>query len=310
MAESGAQCWAIALSEEITPNEVHSRRCLDQEIAVFRDAAGHVQALEDRCAHRRAPLSLGRVTDRGLIQCGYHGWTYDGGTGRCVAIPNLSKSENVPARYGVRKYRTLEQNGFVYVGAGVEEGSDSLRPPFADLPGHSTGGHTLLTLSHETFTWALLDGPWVMLNLGDVTVVPDHRIGDPHSTQDEDHIVTDYAAEWTRNLAGQDGGLPDPSFILRMTFARPTGMASIQLLNEAEETLVHAHVASLPMHAGVTAVRWRYVVTPLGAKALQAPTFSITDRPSPVELLKLTDLGIKAWRGLSFAARAGSPSLP
>src|SRR6201996_2696350 len=120
---SGTQCGAIALSEEITPNEVHGRRCQDQEIVVFRDAQGHVQALEDRCAHRRAPLSLGRVTERGFIQCGDHGWTYDGGTGRCVAIPNLSKTENVPARYGVRKYKSLEQNGFVYVRLGVEEGT-------------------------------------------------------------------------------------------------------------------------------------------------------------------------------------------
>jgi hypothetical protein len=186
-----------------------------------------------------------------------------------------------------------------------------LRPPFADLPGGVSGiGHILLTLPHETFTWALLDGPWVMLNLGEVTVVPDHRIGDPRLADGEDQVVADYAAEWTQKLSGHDGGLPDASFILRMTFAPLTGMASIQLLNDTEETLLHAHVASLPVHASITAVRWRYAVTPLGARVLKSPTFSISDRPSPSELLKLSNLGIKAWRALSSGARAGSQPLP
>jgi phenylpropionate dioxygenase-like ring-hydroxylating dioxygenase large terminal subunit len=52
--------------------------------------AGAVRAFPDRCPHRLAPLSAGRVTD-GTLQCGYHGWRF-GADGRCVEIPALGKS--------------------------------------------------------------------------------------------------------------------------------------------------------------------------------------------------------------------------
>ena len=64
-------------------------------------APGLALALEDRCPHRRVPLSLGEVKD-GRLQCGYHGWTFDGASGACTAIPHLTADERVPARYGAR----------------------------------------------------------------------------------------------------------------------------------------------------------------------------------------------------------------
>lgn len=57
---------------------------LDEEIVIVR-LDGEVAALADRCAHRFAKLSLGKVID-GAIQCPYHGWRYDG-TGRCLRMP-------------------------------------------------------------------------------------------------------------------------------------------------------------------------------------------------------------------------------
>jgi len=63
--------------------------------ALFRDASGRPRALLDRCAHRFAPLSRGSVQD-GRLQCGYHGWSFDGdGVGRCPSQPSLTCS--VPA---------------------------------------------------------------------------------------------------------------------------------------------------------------------------------------------------------------------
>jgi phenylpropionate dioxygenase-like ring-hydroxylating dioxygenase large terminal subunit len=55
---------------------------------LYRDRAGEAHALVDRCPHRNVPLSLGRVHADGTLECGYHGWRFDG-TGRCAAVPAL-----------------------------------------------------------------------------------------------------------------------------------------------------------------------------------------------------------------------------
>ena len=43
-------------------------------------------AMLDRCPHRAAALSEGRMTASGDLQCAYHGWTF-GADGACLDIP-------------------------------------------------------------------------------------------------------------------------------------------------------------------------------------------------------------------------------
>jgi phenylpropionate dioxygenase-like ring-hydroxylating dioxygenase large terminal subunit len=57
---------------------------------------GALVAFRDRCPHRLAPLSAGRVVD-GRLECGYHGWQF-ATTGRATHIPALSASVPVPPR--------------------------------------------------------------------------------------------------------------------------------------------------------------------------------------------------------------------
>ena len=64
---------------------------------------GRAAALEDRCCHRSAPLSLGELVGNG-IQCGYHGLVFDG-PARCVAIPGQSR---IPDDARVRSYPRRE----------------------------------------------------------------------------------------------------------------------------------------------------------------------------------------------------------
>jgi phenylpropionate dioxygenase-like ring-hydroxylating dioxygenase large terminal subunit len=61
-------------------------RVLDEDLIVFRGAAGRPAVLSNRCPHRGVELSLGRVR-AGTVACRYHGWRYDSG-GRCVEIPS------------------------------------------------------------------------------------------------------------------------------------------------------------------------------------------------------------------------------
>lgn len=82
-----------------------------EPIVIVRPQQGEIYALEDRCAHRQVPLSLGVVrNDR--LQCHYHCWTYDR-TGACVNVPYLDEGKQLPN--GVRSYPAREAYGLIFV---------------------------------------------------------------------------------------------------------------------------------------------------------------------------------------------------
>ena len=106
-------------------------------IVTFRDASGQSVALLDRCAHRNAPLSAGRVVD-GNIQCHYHGWQFDGG-GECKAVPGLCGAPEHAARR-VPSFTCRDSQGWVWVysEADVDPKSEPYEIPCADQPGYLT----------------------------------------------------------------------------------------------------------------------------------------------------------------------------
>lgn len=98
-----------------TSSELGRRKPLAIELmgaplVVFRDGRGRPGVLIDRCPHRNAPLSEGRV-HQGSLECAYHGWRFDAG-GTCVAIPGSSR--DVGGRRGVGSHATLERDGMVW----------------------------------------------------------------------------------------------------------------------------------------------------------------------------------------------------
>jgi phenylpropionate dioxygenase-like ring-hydroxylating dioxygenase large terminal subunit len=88
---------------------------------VFMRANGRAYALEDLCAHKGVPLSYGTCLAAGTITCGYHGWTYDLATGKCVAALSDGPDSPVAGRYSVKTYPVDERGGivFVYMGEGT-----------------------------------------------------------------------------------------------------------------------------------------------------------------------------------------------
>src|SRR5688572_19025646 len=101
-------CWyAAALSAEIGTRPF-ARTICGEPIVLFRTEGGRLAALEDRCAHRHAPLALGRVTGE-TIECGYHGLRY-ASDGRCVHVPGQA---SIPPRLLVAAYPVVERHGWV-----------------------------------------------------------------------------------------------------------------------------------------------------------------------------------------------------
>jgi vanillate O-demethylase monooxygenase subunit len=123
--------WIAATSAEVT-NVPFARRLLDRPIVLYRTAAGTPVALDDRCPHRWAPLSLGRV-DGDRIVCRYHGMEF-AANGGCVRIPSQPR---IAANVRVRGYPLLERYGFVWMWGGDPALADGEAPPaleFLDDP--------------------------------------------------------------------------------------------------------------------------------------------------------------------------------
>lgn len=79
-----AQWWPVALSHELR-NTPLACQVHHIPLVLFRAEDGHPAALPDRCPHRFAPLSAGKVRD-GQIECPYHGWRF-AADGRCTRVP-------------------------------------------------------------------------------------------------------------------------------------------------------------------------------------------------------------------------------
>jgi phenylpropionate dioxygenase-like ring-hydroxylating dioxygenase large terminal subunit len=106
--------WYVAcLSDDLRGKRPVARTVLGVRMALFRDEDGRAAAVVDRCPHRNTPLSIGKVCE-GQLQCAYHGWRFDG-SGACRAVPGLVGEEPDRRSRRVETFRTIEQDGFVWV---------------------------------------------------------------------------------------------------------------------------------------------------------------------------------------------------
>lgn len=133
--------YIIAESKELKINQVISRSLLNEWLAVFRGPHGKVSVLQDKCLHRTAQISLGKVTD-GKLQCPYHGWTY-GQDGHVVQIPSMGPHFKAGSKCAVT-YEVIEQEGFIYTRlSNVEK---ELKP--FPMPCHGKKGYTTIRLQN------------------------------------------------------------------------------------------------------------------------------------------------------------------
>jgi phenylpropionate dioxygenase-like ring-hydroxylating dioxygenase large terminal subunit len=80
------QWYVVAASAEVGDRPVGVKR-LGEALVLWRDENGRVHAVEDRCPHRGAALSIGEVHE-GSITCAYHGVRLDP-YAKVVAVPGL-----------------------------------------------------------------------------------------------------------------------------------------------------------------------------------------------------------------------------
>lgn len=121
-------CWYVAgLSHEFEHRKLTGHRIAGKPIVIWRTEKGKFVAFDDRCAHKRFPLSQGRLMDDGTLECAYHGLRYND-KGRCVAIPSQPDSP-IPKRAQITPLPIIEQDGLVWIWAGDKDKSKSSKPP-------------------------------------------------------------------------------------------------------------------------------------------------------------------------------------
>jgi len=120
-------CWYCAgWSHQVPASEPVPRTIIGEPIALYRKHDGSVAALEDRCCHRLAPLSRGRVEGDDL-RCMYHGLKF-GPSGKCVELPG---QDIIPSTAKVRSYPVIERDCWVWVWPGDPALADPALVPAA-----------------------------------------------------------------------------------------------------------------------------------------------------------------------------------
>jgi vanillate O-demethylase monooxygenase subunit len=160
--------YCAAIAREIGPQPV-GHIFLNEPVVLFRTPDGTAHALEDRCCHRRAPLSKGKL-EGDKLRCGYHGFLYDT-AGKVVWVPG---QDRVPPEAQVRAYPICEKHGWTWIWMGDPALADPATAPafhWFDAPGWAACGDrmpvaanyfllidNLLDLSHLAFLHAATIG--------------------------------------------------------------------------------------------------------------------------------------------------------
>ena len=149
-------CWYVAgWAHEVT-DELFSRKILGEQVLIYRQADGKAVAIADRCPHRFAPLSMGRIRGDN-VECGYHGLQFDG-TGACAHNPH---GKVLPAACRVRAYPIFERHGALWLWMGEPNNAEAMPiPDFSHLvaEGRKTiYGGTPVAASYELIADNLMD---------------------------------------------------------------------------------------------------------------------------------------------------------
>lgn len=146
--------WYAALWSKEVEDGLSSAVICDSRVLIFRKLDGNVTAMEDRCPHRFAPLSLGHREGDAVI-CGYHGLKF-AADGKCVHNPF---SEAIPAGAKLRVFPVAEKDTIVWLWMGDPASADpSLIPDFSFLNGAKCSrGRTKMKAHYEVITDNLLD---------------------------------------------------------------------------------------------------------------------------------------------------------
>jgi phenylpropionate dioxygenase-like ring-hydroxylating dioxygenase large terminal subunit len=135
--------YPIAASSSVVRRKPIGVKRFGESIVLWRADDGRVVCLPDRCSHRSAALSPGKIRD-GCIECPYHGLRFDA-SGRCVLIPANGVGAAVPQGFDLHTLNVREEHGIVWQWHG--EGEPAREVPW--IPGASEPGFGAAEYSYD-----------------------------------------------------------------------------------------------------------------------------------------------------------------
>jgi phenylpropionate dioxygenase-like ring-hydroxylating dioxygenase large terminal subunit len=128
--------WYVVAARTEFDRTLRQRWILGEPVCFFQAIDGALVVLDDRCAHRRFPLSRSKL-EGDVIQCGYHGFKY-GKDGHCLTASGAN-----PGSIRVRAYPTVQRGPWVWIWTGADP--DAADPDLIPWPGHEVEGDDYVT---------------------------------------------------------------------------------------------------------------------------------------------------------------------
>jgi len=143
------QWYAVLDSKQLKKNKLLGVTRLSDKLVFWRDENNEVNCIFDKCCHRGASLSAGKIIHN-HVECPFHGFQYDS-SGKVKYIPANGKNSIVPDRYKVNAYLVKEAYGFIWLWYGDEQDDVPEIPFFEELKeGFSYGGFSETWNVHYT----------------------------------------------------------------------------------------------------------------------------------------------------------------
>lgn len=150
--------YPVDYLEDLDRSKLTKFTLLGQDLVIWWDkTASRWRVFEDQCPHRRVPLSEGRVTEAGLLECPYHGWAFQG-DGKCDRIPQqLPDSAACDSKRAcVASLPTAERQGLLFVYPGQPENASQVKIPIIEPMEDSPEGwiclNTMRDLPYDALT--------------------------------------------------------------------------------------------------------------------------------------------------------------
>lgn len=107
--------WYPVLPVEECISTPQALTILGRRLVLWRTSDDEEQftIADDRCCHRSARLSDGRLTNTGCIVCPYHGWEFHA-TGQCTHIPQEPHA-SIPDHFRIQIYPTAVRYGYIWL---------------------------------------------------------------------------------------------------------------------------------------------------------------------------------------------------
>lgn len=175
-----SQWHPVALSRHLGSTPL-AASLLDRSLVLHRSARGVAMAALDRCPHRGAALSAGRI-DHGLLVCPYHGFHFEP-SGRCVMIPANPELEP-PAKLHLQMLNVREAYGLIWVR--LHSGGTAELPPF-----HEWSAPGTFQVLPEPVDWATSAGRQMesFFDVSHFAFIHQKSFGEPDNTDVPSYAV-------------------------------------------------------------------------------------------------------------------------